>query len=43
MDSGSLKQQLVVALEDLYQAQVEVYQVKVNLKDTENFIESLKD
>ncbi|XP_059070688.1 uncharacterized protein LOC131860308 [Cryptomeria japonica] len=43
MDSGGLRQQLLVALEELDQSQSEVLQVKVNLRDAKNFIESLKD
>lgn len=38
MDFDGLQHQLIVALEDLDQSEVEVWELKVNLKDAKNFI-----
>jgi hypothetical protein len=42
MDSTGLQHQLLVALDDLDHSKVEVQKLKKNLKDDENFIQSLK-
>lgn len=43
MDSSGLKQQLIVALDDLDQSKAKVRELKTNLKDVENFIQTLKE
>lgn len=43
MDYGSLQHQLLVALDDLDQSKDEVQNLKENIKDAENFIQSLKE
>lgn len=43
MDSSDIHQQLLVALEDLDQSKVQVQELQGNLKDDENFNQSLKD
>lgn len=43
MDSSGLKQRLFVALNDLDQSKAKVQELKTNLKDVENFIQTLKE